>query len=117
MIRPRRSLLLGIVAALAGSVVARAAEKPVAVDVALGDVSLNKAPFLIAADAGIYAKNGLDVRQFITPAAAAVARASGVIVPAEYVKRDIASAPIDIGGGTPMIYRVANADGIRRVLL
>ena len=46
---------------------AAAAERLVTLEVALGDVSLNKVPFLIAADAGIYARNGLDVRQFITP--------------------------------------------------
>lgn len=118
MIRCRRSLLFGVAAAFAGSVVARAADKPIPVDVALGDVSLNKVPFLIAGDAGIYAKNGLDVRQFITPAAADVARRSGVIVPAGYIKADIATAPIDIGGGSPMIYRVANsANAVHRVLL
>jgi len=41
------------------------------VDVALGDISVNKVPFLVAADAGIYAKYGLDVHQFNTPGAAA----------------------------------------------
>jgi NitT/TauT family transport system substrate-binding protein len=112
-----RFLLFAFVAAFAGTA-AQGADRPIPVDVALGDVSLNKVPFLIAADAGIYAKNGLDVHQFITPAAAEVARHSGVIVPAGYVKADIATAPIDIGGGTPMIYRVANSpNAIHRVLL
>jgi NitT/TauT family transport system substrate-binding protein len=88
------------------------------VDVALGDVSLNKVPFLIAADAGIYARNGLDVHQFITPGAAEVARNSGVVVPAEYVKAGGGNAPFDIGGGSPMIYRVANdPKGVHRVVL
>jgi NitT/TauT family transport system substrate-binding protein len=88
------------------------------VDVALGDVSLNKVPFLIAADSGIYARNGLDVHQFITPAAAEVARHSGVIVPTQYIKSDISGAPIDIGGGSPMIYRLANGrNAVERVLL
>src|SRR5215467_14361624 len=95
-----------------------AADKLTSVDVALGDVSLNKVPFLIAADAGIYAKNGLDVHQFITPGAAEVARNSGVLVPDQYVRKDIGSAPFDIGGGSPMIYRVANdPKGIHRVVL
>src|SRR5690242_14043838 len=95
-----------------------AADRLVSLDVALGDVSLNKVPFLIAADAGIYGKNGLDVHQFITPGAAEVARNSGVIVPPAYVKSDIGTAPFDIGGGSPMIYRVANDPrGIHRVVL
>jgi NitT/TauT family transport system substrate-binding protein len=118
MIRCSRSLLFGIIAAFAASVGARAADKPTPVDVALGDVSLNKVPFLIAADAGIYSRNGLDVHQFVTPAAADVARNSGVIVPPGYIKAGIVTAPIDIGGGTPMIYRVANsANAIHRILL
>lgn len=110
-------LLLGM--ALTLSVLSsRAADRPVSVDVALGDVSLNKVPFLIAADAGIYARNGLDVHQFITPGAAEVARDSGVVVPREYIKADIGSAPLSIGGGSPMIYRVANdARAVDRVLL
>jgi len=87
-------------------------------DVALGDVSLNKVSFLIAADAGIYARNGLDVHQFITPGAAEVARNSGVVVPKEYVKQDIGNAPISIGGGSPMIYRVVHdSRAIDRVLI
>jgi ABC-type nitrate/sulfonate/bicarbonate transport system substrate-binding protein len=95
-----------------------AAGKPIGLDVALGDVSLNKVSFLIAADAGIYAKNGLDVHQFITPGAAQVARNSGVIVPAENVKADIGNAPISIGGGSPMIYRVANDPrAVHRIVL
>jgi NitT/TauT family transport system substrate-binding protein len=97
---------------------ASAAERMVTLDVALGDVSLNKVAFLIAADTGIYARNGLDVHQYITPGAAQVARNSGVIVPAEYVKSDIGSAPVSVGGVSPMMYRVANdARGIHRVAL
>jgi ABC-type nitrate/sulfonate/bicarbonate transport system substrate-binding protein len=87
------------------------------VDVALGDVSVNKVPFLIAADAGIYVKNGLEVHQFITPGAAEDARGSGVVVPAEYVRKDVEVAPIAVGGGSPMIYRAVTAGGADRVVL
>jgi NitT/TauT family transport system substrate-binding protein len=115
--RMRRRGILGLLLCLAAWP-SHAAERLIPLDVALGDVSLNKVPFLIAADSGIYARNGLDVHQFITPAAAEVARHSGVEVPAQYIKSDIASAPIDIGGGSPMIYRVANdARAIDRVVL
>ena len=100
-------------AALAGPV--RAADS---VDVALGDVSINKVPFLIAADAGLYARNGLVVHQFITPNAAAAARASGVTVPAENVSPDADKAPIHIGGGSPMITgAVRRPDGPRFVIV
>lgn len=101
-----------------GIAAASAAERLTPLDVALGDVSLNKVSFLIAADRGLYAKYGLDVHQFITPGAAQVAASSGVIVPKEYVKQDIGSAPISIGGGSPMIYRVITTpNAIDRVLL
>ena len=47
-----------------------------------------------------------------------MARHSGVTVPPGYIKADIVTAPIEIGGGTPMIYRAANsANAIHRILL
>src|SRR2546423_7410374 len=99
-------LLLGLLLSLA-VLPAGAADKLIPLDVALGDVSLNKVSFLIAADAGIYAKNGLDVHQFITPGAAQVARNSGVSVPAQFVRSDIGSAPFSLGGGGPTCFRGA----------
>ena len=97
---------------------ALAADRLVPVEVDMGDISLNKVPYLIAADTGIYARNGLDVRQYITPAAAENARRSRVIVPAQMVKDDVASAPIQLGSGTPMMYRVANDPrAVHRVVL
>jgi NitT/TauT family transport system substrate-binding protein len=114
--RIRSKVLFGLLLSLV-AVPSRAADALVPVDVALGDVSLNKVSFLIAADAGIYARNGLDVHQFITPGAAQVARNSGIVVPAENVKADIGNAPISIGGGSPMIYRVANGGGVHRIVL
>lgn len=118
MIGRRGFLLSGIAVALASGVPARAAGKLIPLDVALGDVSLNKVLFLIAADTGIYARNGLDVHQFITPAAAEVARRSGVVVPTQYVNQNIETAPIEVGGGSPMMYRVAtNPKAIGRIIL
>ena len=87
---------------------AAAAEALIALEVDLGDISLNKVPYLIASDTGIYTKNGLDVRQYITPAAAETARRSGVSVPAQSIKADVGNAPIALGSGTPMMYRVTN---------
>src|SRR5215813_10751176 len=112
-----RGLILAAVLFGAGLHPALAAEKTIPLDVALGDVSLNKVSFLIAADAGIYRKNGLDVHQFITPGAAQVARNSGVVVPPENVKADIGNAPISIGRGSPMIYRVANGGGLHSIVI
>ena len=83
---------------------APAPQRPIAIAVSLGDVSLNKVPWLVAADAGIYARNGLQVQQYITPYAADKARRQGVDVPDQYVRTDEADdAHISVGGGTPMI--------------
>jgi len=89
------------------------------VEVSLGDVSINKVPQLVAADQGLYAKYGLDVHQTISADAARVAAASGVVVPDAYVKRDASvTAPIEVGGGSPMIYRfVTNARRGARVIV
>jgi NitT/TauT family transport system substrate-binding protein len=92
---------------LALAAVARtpAVDQPIKVDVSLGDVSINKVPQLVAADQGLYAKYGLDVHQTISAGAARTAAASGVVVPDAYVNKDASLvAPIEVGGGSPMIY-------------
>ena len=89
------------------------------VDVSLGDVSINKVPQLVAADQGIYAKYGLEVHQTISAGAARAAAASGVNVPDAYVNREGGgAAPIEVGGGSPMIYGfVVNGRGPARVIV
>ena len=73
-------------------------------EVRLGDVSLTKLIFLVAADAGIYAKNGLAVAQFITPRAAEVVRRSGVNVPPQFIRAGTGDdVPITIEGGSPRL--------------
>jgi NitT/TauT family transport system substrate-binding protein len=96
------------------------AQAPVPVRVSLGDVSLNKVSFLIADDAGIYAKNGLEVQQLITPQAAQAVKRNGVEVPARYVGADAGrqSAEIAIGGAAPIILGMISAGRrIDRVIL
>lgn len=74
------------------------------IEVRLGDVSLTKLIFLVAADAGIYEKNGLAVRQFITPRAAEVIKRSGVTVPAQFIREGTGDdVPITIEGGSPRL--------------
>ena len=89
------------------------------VEVSLGDVSINKVPQLVAADQGLYAKYGLDVHQTISAGAARAAAASGVVVPDAYVNRETGtSAPIEVGGGSPMINGfVNNSRGEARVIV
>lgn len=113
-------IALGVAAcALMGS--ARAQEKSaellIPVTVELGDVSLTKLPFIMAADNGIYRRNGLKVTQFITPAATAAVRSSGVIVPPENIKSGVVGE-INIGGGSPTMVRMTSvATAPHRIIL
>jgi NitT/TauT family transport system substrate-binding protein len=94
----------------------KAVDKLIPVTVELGDVSLTKLPFIMAADNGIYERNGLLVGQFITPAAAQAVRGSGVIVPPENIKSVVGE--INIGGGSPTMVRMTSvATAPRRVIL
>ena len=95
----------------------KAADQRIAVTVELGDVSLTKLSFIMAADNGIYARNGLEVSQFITPSAAAAVRGSGVIVPPENIKGNLV-AEINIGGGSPTMVRMTSvATAPHRIIL
>jgi NitT/TauT family transport system substrate-binding protein len=109
-----------VVAALAlAAMLLSGIDQPTRVDVSLGDVSINKVPQLVAADQGLYAKHGLEVHQTISAGAARAAAASGVVVPDAYVNKDPGVAPpIEVGGGSPMIYGfVRNARGAARVVV
>jgi NitT/TauT family transport system substrate-binding protein len=115
---PKGFALLALsVAILALPGASRAQDKLIPITVELGDVSLTKLPFIMAADAGIYERNGLKVSQFITPGAAAAVRGSGVIVPPENVKANVLGE-INIGGGSPTMVRMTSvATAPHRVIL
>jgi ABC-type nitrate/sulfonate/bicarbonate transport system substrate-binding protein len=88
------------------------------IEVALGDVSINKFAFLVAADAGIYEENGLSVHQFVSASAANRVRKIGVEIPDEFVKDDHDMADISIGGGSPLIVSMtSDAETADRVIL
>jgi NitT/TauT family transport system substrate-binding protein len=106
-----------ILVAFVWSLPLRAADTPISVDLALGDVSISKVPFLMAGDHGVYERNGLEVHQYLTPHAVEIASHSGVIVPPEYVREDINSAPLGIVGASPTIYRAVHSGGVDRVAL
>jgi len=98
---------------------ARAADSPTRLEVRLGDVSLNKWMYLVAADTGIYARNGLDVVQFITPRAAEVVQKSGVVVPKDYIRAgEGEEVPITIDGGSPRIVAmIRSVKAVDRVII
>ena len=110
------AVLLGL--GLAGTSVAHAQQQsPTPVTVELGDVSLTKLPIIIAADNGIFQRNGLNVDMFITPRAAAAVRSAGVIVPQQKIRSGMIG-DIDITGGSPMIVAATTiATAPHRVIL
>ena len=86
------------------------------VAIRLGDVSINKVPFVLAYEEGLYRKNGLNVDQFISPGAARFVEDSGVRVPRRYIRND--TAPVSAGGGTPlMVSRTTRVDSMDRIIL
>src|SRR5262245_6982030 len=104
--------------ATVGSIAAPSAQAQLLpISIELGDVSLTKLPFVMAAEAGIYRRNGLDAKQYITPRAAELIRqSSGVVVPKEFVGTGIGD--INIGGGSPTIVRMTSgARAPQRVVL
>jgi ABC-type nitrate/sulfonate/bicarbonate transport system substrate-binding protein len=106
------AVIAGVVTASAGGT------QLTKVEVSLGDVSINKVPQLVAADQGIYTKYGLDVHQTISPGAARAAAGSGVVVPQTYVNTTPeTAAPIQVGGGSPMIYSAVNNGRPARVIV
>jgi ABC-type nitrate/sulfonate/bicarbonate transport system substrate-binding protein len=108
---------LAAVLSLVLSTSAQAEDQLLPVTVELGDVSLTKVPFIVAADTGIYERNGLKVEQFITPAAAAAVREAGVIVPPEYIRSGLVGQ-INIGGGSPTLVRMTTvATAPHRIIL
>lgn len=92
-----------LLAATAAAVPA-AQQAKTAVKVEMGDVSINKIPFLIALDEGLFEKHGLDVDMVPFSAHAAdVHQIKG----REKHRRDI-EADIRVGGGSPMLVGRAN---------
>ncbi|MBA2304354.1 MAG: ABC transporter substrate-binding protein [Acidobacteria bacterium] len=104
-LKDSRRLRVGMVL-LAGVIMASpaAAQTGIPVKVEMGDVSINKIPFLIALDEGLFAKYGLAVDMVPFGANAAdVHQIKG----REKHRRDI-DADIRVGGGAPMIVGRAN---------
>jgi len=87
------------------------------ITVSLSDVSINKIPFIIAENEGLYTKYGLEV--VMTPFSASAARVHGVPdeVPKE-IRDAVVGANISIGGGAPgMVSKAEASEPNDRVIL
>jgi NitT/TauT family transport system substrate-binding protein len=108
-------LLIALI--LAGVQAGSAQEKPLPLRLTM-QVSLNKLIFVVAAEEGIYKKNGLDVQQFLTQTTSDGAKRTGIQVPAQYVGKSDPSDPITIGGGgVEIVTMVTNARAPKHVIL
>ena len=90
---------------------------PKRITVSLSDVSINKIPFIIAENEGLYKKYGLDV--VMTPFSAGAARVHGVPdeVPRE-VREAVVNSNISIGGGAPgMMGKAESSEPNDRVII
>jgi NitT/TauT family transport system substrate-binding protein len=86
--------------------------------VSLGDVSINKVPYIVAKEEGIFEKHGLDVVAFITDRAADVVTASGMKVPEEFAPHNPGPYDIAISGGSPtMVARTTDVREMERIIL
>jgi len=90
---------------------ARAQDKLIPLRVALGDVAIDKVPFILAKETGIFEKNGLDVTLYTVPGTADYAKRSVVVVPATLISND--PAEITISGTTP--HSVSKVTDLRRL--
>ncbi|MGK0297046.1 MAG: NitT/TauT family transport system substrate-binding protein [Gammaproteobacteria bacterium] len=87
------------------------AQQNTKLNIILGDVSLNKLPFVMAYEEGIYKKNGLDLTPMFTRSSVEIIRRSGIDVPEEFVLNGETDAPIRIGGASPSIVRLTTKAG------
>lgn len=120
MITPNKSLFLHAIAGLmiaAGCPVLAQQARVLPVTLELGDVSLTKVPYLMAADYGIYERNGLAVDQFITPNAAELVRGSGIDVPAKYIRADAVGEMCICGASPTVVAMTTVATAPRRIIL
>jgi ABC-type nitrate/sulfonate/bicarbonate transport system substrate-binding protein len=94
-----------------GLSVASAEQHGTELKLTLGDVSMNKLPFILAYDAGIYEKNGLNVKPLFTPGSVRIIRLSGVDVPEDFILKEGTQTQIKVGGACPTIVRLTTRTG------
>ena len=81
------------------------------VEILLGDVSMNKLPFVLAVEEGIYERNGLNVTPKFSKGAVDIIRRSGVDVSDENIFDGDKRPPVKIGGASPHLVRLTTVAG------
>lgn len=114
-----RYRVISIVGAILGTLLFSAptslAEQPMSdlipIQLLLGDVSLNKLPFVMALEEGVYSRNGLNVTPKFSRGSVEIIRRSGVDIPEEYIHNGATRPLVKIGGAAPHITRLTTRAG------
>lgn len=97
---PKRVMMAVMLASLLPVVMHAQGQQKMRVTASLSDVSINKIPFIIAENEGLYAKHGLEV--VMTPFSASAAKVHGVPDRVPKETRDaVVGANFSVGGGAP----------------
>ena len=96
---------------LIAGIAAEAQEQSAELRLLLGDVSLNKLPFVMAYEEGIYERNGLNVKPMFSRGSVDIIRRSGVNIPEEFIITGSTQTQIKIGGASPTIIRLTTRAG------
>lgn len=77
----------------------------------LGDVSMNKLPFIVAYDQEIYKKNGINIIPKFSQGSVDIIRRSGIEVPEEFILEDDSDIELCICGTSPTIVALTTRAG------
>ena len=109
-IRIARAGLVGVLLTVF-TVTAAAQEDLPQLRLRLGDVSMNKLPFIVAYDEGIYRKNGIDILPQFSQGSVDIIRRSGIHVPEEFILKDDTDIELCICGTSPTIVALTTRAG------
>jgi NitT/TauT family transport system substrate-binding protein len=97
--------------AVSSATLVSAQEESAQLKLRLGDVSMNKLPFILAYDKGIYKKHGIDIIPKFTQGSVDVIRKSGIIVPEEFILQEDEFTELCICGTAPSIVGLTTEAG------
>lgn len=104
-------LLVSLVVLAVMNIAGAQEDKPVQLKLMLGDVSMNKLPFVMAYDEGIFEDNNLDLIPKFTKGSVDIIRKSGIVVPDEFILGKDEQTPIKVGGAAPSIVGLTTRAG------
>jgi len=84
--------------------------------VPLTDVSTNKLPYIVAREAGLFRKYGIDIEVYLTPGAALKGGGDGMVPNPEYIMNPKTDRLLSTGGGVGQIGRRVNEGGDRIII-